>query len=404
MKKLLFLMLFCSVALVMNAQTDAKYLQGAVPEVDGKVIFTKSIAVNKPIADSKLFDLLEQWAQSQYPNKEESKRRILLNNPEKKTIACLGDDPLVFKRSALSLDAATMSYQLILEVINGKCEATIRNIRYEYNESGRNAEIFPAEVMITDKFALNKKGDKLNSYYNKFRVSSIDSINAIFDRIDIYLNGVKVTAGAVDREYQNSTATTTPSVATPAPATAPVAIAVETPVATTTTGNSLAGFRQIAADKIPGNIVKLLNDAVLITSGTANQTNVMTASWGGLGVFWQKPIAISFLNPTRYSVSTMDNGDTYTISFYTEAYKDALEYCGTTSGRDTDKIKGSGLTPIKTPSGATAFAEAWMIFECKKVVAQQIFADAVKVDVPEEWKKNGYHKIYIGEILNVWVK
>ena len=212
-------------------------------------------------------------------------------------------------------------------------------------------------------------------------------------------------AGAVERDYQP----TAPVVSVPMAALAPAAVAAETYQETgaapsvTETGSvsALPGFRQISADKIPGNIVKLLNNWTLITSGTAEKTNVMTASWGGLGVFWEKPVAFCFLNPSRYSVQTMDQGETYTISFYTEAYKDAMLYCGNNSGRNTDKIKGSGLTPIKTPSGATAFAEAWMIFECKKIIAQQISPDAVKTQVPAEWSKNGYHKMYVGEILNV---
>ncbi len=303
-----------------------------------------------------------------------------------------------------------MSYQLILEISDGKCGVAIRNIKYNY--AGEKHPI-SAEDQITDAVALNKNKDKLNRYYDKFRTHTVDTVNSIFDRIDVYLNGISKQGAAslppVVSQVSPSRVTepepasqsvvqepeATPVQATPAPET-PV---IEKPTAT------LEGYRQIAPDKIPGNIVKLLSDAMLITSGTSEQTNVMTASWGGLGRLWEKPVTFCFLNPTRYSVQTMDKGDTYTISFYTEAYRDAVMYCGSVSGRDTDKIKGSGLTPVKTPSGATAFAEAWMIIECKKIVAQPISSDAViDKNLPEEWRKDGYHKMYIGEILNVWVK
>lgn len=400
--------MFAATAFAATSQTDSKYLAGAVPEVDGKVLFSRTITVNKPITDDRLFELMDKWVSNEYSVQDGSRQRILLSNKEDKSIAAQGDMTLVFKRSALSLDQSNMLYQLILQINGGKCEAVVRSIKYEYNDAGKKISTFPAEEMITDKYALNKKGDKLNNYYNKFRIYTVDSINALFNKIDVYLNGVKVVAGAVERDYQP----TAPAASVPMPALAPAAVATETyqetvtapSVAETGSVSALPGFRQISADKIPGNIVKLLNNWTLITSGTAEKTNVMTASWGGLGVFWEKPVAFCFLNPSRYSVQTMDQGETYTISFYTEAYKDAMLYCGNNSGRNTDKIKGSGLTPIKTPSGATAFAEAWMIFECKKIIAQQISPDAVKTQVPAEWSKNGYHKMYVGEILNVWVK
>lgn len=408
MKKLFFLLMFAATAFAATSQTDSKYLAGAVPEVDGKILFSSTITVNKPITDDRLFELMDKWVSNEYSVQDGSRQRILLSNKEDKSIAAQGDMTLVFKRSALSLDQSNMLYQLILQINGGKCEAVVRSIKYEYNDAGKKISTFPAEEMITDKYALNKKGDKLNNYYNKFRIYTVDSINALFNKIDVYLNGAKVVAGAVERDYQP----TAPAASVPMAALAPAAVAAETYQETvaapsvTEIGSvsALPGFRQISADKIPGNIVKLLNNWTLITSGTAEKTNVMTASWGGLGVFWEKPVAFCFLNPSRYSVQTMDQGETYTISFYTEAYKDAMLYCGNNSGRNTDKIKGSGLTPIKTPSGATAFAEAWMIFECKKIIAQQISPDAVKTQVPAEWSKNGYHKMYVGEILNVWVK
>ncbi|SHG05790.1 DUF4468 domain-containing protein [Dysgonomonas macrotermitis] len=423
MKKLLFLLTFAVVAIVVRAQSEAKYLAGAVPEVDGRVIFSRTISVAKLIADDKLFDLMETWAKENYASKAGSKQRVLLVDKSGSSIACQGDADLVFKSTALSLDKAGMLYQLIIQVQGGKCEASVRSIKYEYNDTGSKVNTYPAEEMIVDKYALNSKGDKLSSYYSKFRVHTVDSVNAIFDRIDVYLNGVKVRAGAVEREYntlapvaQQAPVQAEPVVSQSGAALPIAGSALSEPKAVTSIAtpvvealdevpSTMVGFRQVLPDKIPGNIIKLLNNWTLITSGTPDDTNVMTASWGGLGVFWEKPVAFCFLNPTRYSVSTMDKGDTYTISFYTEAYKDAMLYCGQNSGRNTDKIKGSGLTPIKTPSGATAFAEAWMIFECKKIVAQQISPDAVKTtEIKSDWSKNGFHKMYIGEILNVWIK
>lgn len=405
MKKRILFLLFTVITISLNAQVDSKYLKGAVPEVDGKVVFSKTIKVDNPISDEKIFELMNTWAQNNYGSSTNSKQRILLSNATDKTIACRGEKDLIFKNSALSLDKTEMSYQFILQIESGACIATIKNIKYNYYDKGSSKALFPAEEIISDEAALN--GEKLNRYYDKFRIHTIDSVTSIFNSIDVYLNGVRKREGAVAAEVQRTAPAIIQSSSTSSIPLTP--LTPSTPIETQyiETGAKLAGFRQVAADKIPGNIIKLLNDATLITSGSGENLNVMTASWGGLGVFWEKPVAFCFLNPQRFSISTMDKGDTYTISFYTEAYKDALQYCGSTSGRNEDKIKGSGLTPIKTPSGATAFAEAWMIFECKKMISQPLSQDAIAdktSDAAKKWNGKELHKMYIGEILNVWVK
>ena len=389
MNKFLLISLCTVISAFTFAQEKAKYLAGAVPEVDGKVVFSKTIKVKNNVSKANLFELMNKWADEEYNNKKGEKdlnNRVLLSNAEEGDIACGGEQYLVFKKNAFILDRTKMSYQLILAVAEGQCDVTVRNIRYDYSD---NKGVVPAEEVIADNIALSKNGDKLNRYFDKFRIHTIDSINAIMKDIDVYLNGT-VKSGAV----------ASVSVTIESPVENPAMVSFAGPLST-----DMPGFRKVAADKIPGNYIKLLSDWTLITSGTSDQVNVMTASWGGLGTFWEKPVAFCFLNPTRYSVQMMDKGEYYTISFYTEAYKEALKYCGSVSGRTTDKVKGSGLTPIKTPSGATAFSEAWMILECKKIVSQQLSSESiVDKNLPTDWTKDGFHKMYIGEILNVWIK
>lgn len=402
MNKRIFIILFALVSVLVQAQQNAKYLAGAVPEIDGKIVFSRTITVNNNISSKDLFQLMDKWAKDNYTSDSDSKNRVLLSDEADLSIACLGDNKLVFKKNAFVLDQASMIYQLILNIEKGKCEAVIRNIKYDYPSESKS--LLPAEDVISDETALDQKKGKLYKRFDKFRIHTVDSVNGIFNSIDLYLNGRQTTGAAqvIVKESQNSQPIQYSNVAEPV-----LSPSIRESVAAipSVSSSSVVGYKQVQADKIPGNIIKLLSDWMLITSGTSENLNVMTASWGGLGTFWEKPVAFCFLNPTRYSVQTMDKGDVYTLSFYTEAYKDALKYCGTTSGRTTDKIKGSGLTPIELPSGATAFSEAWMILECKKIVAQPISPDAVVVKPTDgDWSKNGYHKMYIGEILNVWVK
>lgn len=396
MKKYVLFSFFVFAYTLVNAQVDKKYLQEAVPEVDGKVVFSKAIGLNNGISEDALFDQVSEWANQRYNGVNEN-NRILLIDKDKKEIACKGETNLVFKSSFLVLDQAVMSYQLVLDVESSACNMFLKGIRYKYSD-----ENLVAENAITDKEALN--GNKLNRYYGRFRTHTIDSVNAVFKSLEAYLVSVNTPQTAqpvVQSVVQTSIPSTSPSVSTPVAS--PVAVA--SPSVASGTVSTMPGFKSVTADKIPGNYIKLLSNWTLISSGKGDKQNVMTASWGGIGTLWEKPVAFCFLNPTRYSITTMDSGDTYTISFYTEAYKDAMQYCGSTSGRNTDKIKGSGLTPIQTPSGALAFSEAWMILECRKVLAQPISVDAVTdKSVTEKWNKDGFHKMYVGEILNVWIK
>lgn len=202
-----------------------------------------------------------------------------------------------------------------------------------------------------------------------------------------------------------------PAVQPPAPVPSisqltPVPPVVSQPAPVPATATTLDGYRSITPDRIPGNIIKMLSeDWMLITAGKDEEFNMMTASWGGLGVLFGKPVAICYINPARYTYRLMETSDTYTFTFYTEAYRDVLQYCGSASGRDQDKVKESGLTPLTTPTGSKAFGEAWMIIECRKMISQPLSTEVMNdPQLKAEWLGKQVHKMYIGEIINVWVK
>ncbi|MFV0418312.1 MAG: DUF4468 domain-containing protein [Dysgonomonas sp.] len=378
-----FLILLCTIVSVFaNAQDDnSKYLAGAIPEIDGRVVFTKTIEPKRAVSDTDLYELMLKWANTNYAESqdEELLRRVLLANSEERDIACYGEDFFTFRRNAFILDRAKITYQLIIDIKEGKCEVAIRNIKFDYQSESKGT---PAEEMISDRIALNKSKDKLNRYYDKFRIRTVDSVNSIFNSIDVYLNG-KPTVAAVS---------------TPGAVEAMTAGKTETQVAS---DGQLAGYKRITIDKIPE---KLLNSWTVITSGQSNQPDVMTALWGGTGSFGDNKVAFSILNPERHKTDVIDNGDTYTISFYTDIYSDALKAIETRDGKSADKIKKSELTPLKTPSGAVAFSEAWMIIECKKGTMQPSTTGSITDSDSSGLSKEGYNKTYIGEIINVWVK
>ena len=106
---------------------------------------------------------------------------------------------------------------------------------------------------------------------------------------------------------------------------------------------------------------------MLVTAGTSESFNTMTASWGGLGWLWNKPVAFVFIRPERYTHGFIEASDCMTLSFYGEEYREALKICGTKSGRDIDKVAATGLTPEELESGNMTFGEARLTLDCRKL-------------------------------------
>ena len=165
-------------------------------------------------------------------------------------------------------------------------------------------------------------------------------------------------------------------------------------------------FRNISPKDIPGNVIKIISDDwMLISAGTKDKFNSMTAGWGGFGVMWGKPVAFILVRNTRYTYEFLEKEDSFTLSFFEEKYRPALKIFGTKSGRDTDKVKLAGFTPMAAAPGM-AYSEARMIVVCKKIYGDKIKGDCATDPVKAKSLNatEDYHKLYFGEITDVWVK
>lgn len=170
---------------VADKRQDAKYLVGAVPLVNNKVVFNEKIALNTKVSEDKLYEYLVEWAKMKYAPSSESTQRILFTDSIKKEVALFGDQPLTFKSQFLVLDQAQFEYNLIVSVEKNGYDLVYKGLKYEYGDFENKKE--PAENLITDKIALNKKGDKLNRYYDKFRIFTIDTIAGITNEFKHFL-------------------------------------------------------------------------------------------------------------------------------------------------------------------------------------------------------------------------
>lgn len=162
-------------------------------------------------------------------------------------------------------------------------------------------------------------------------------------------------------------------------------------------------FQPMPIDLIELNpFTQIGKDWALVTAGTKVKANTMTISWVGVGVLWGKNVAYIFIRDSRYTKEFLDNNEFFSVSFLSEAYRDALKYCGSHSGRDGDKFKESGLTPAYRHS-IPYIDEGNLILLCEKMSATRITEDSFLVpEIKEKWYKDGdMHTMYIAEILEV---
>ena len=165
-------------------------------------------------------------------------------------------------------------------------------------------------------------------------------------------------------------------------------------------------FKEVKIEELSFNpFTKISKEWMLITAGDEEKHNTMTASWGGVGIMWGMNVATAYIRPQRYTKEFVDAEDMFTLSFFKEDYRKALNLCGSKSGRDCDKDKEAGLTPYYT-DGTTAYEEADLIFVCRKLYAQEMKPECFTVDGPDEkwYPGKDYHTMYMGEIVKVLVR
>ena len=160
------------------------------------------------------------------------------------------------------------------------------------------------------------------------------------------------------------------------------------------------------AEKIQENVFKLIGkDWMLVTAGDKGSFNTMTASWGGMGILWNKQVSFCFVRLSRYTYTFMENTDYYTLSFFEEKYRDVLNICGSKSGRDIDKVVETGLTPVEDDTGAVYFNEAKLVLVCKKLYFQDIEPlNFLEPGINMNYPTKDYHRMYIGEITKCYIR
>lgn len=295
MKHLFLLLAF--LPFFLSAQEDAKYLEGAVPVENGKVVFTKEIQIPS-LSQNEVYETAMKWAEERFNNED---CRVVYQNRDKGEMAATGKEYIIFSSTALSLDRSRMSYQVLIYCQDQLCTIKLTNIRYEYDVAyQREPEKYIAEEWITDENSIRK--GKLNRISGKFRRKTIDFADELF-------TGAMNVFGQQAMQAQTVAPTSSKETETaPVKETKPAA-------QTSAIQNAPEGFTRMDAGNIPNILKQLLPDSDMRIKMADNNLSESQAEWKGFSTLFGKEIASFSADANSDFCKGVKEGEIYTIQF-----------------------------------------------------------------------------------------
>lgn len=164
-------------------KADAKYMEGAITtNAEGKVEFTLDTDANGKSADE-IYNIVYQYMSDLTQGENNIKSRMALVNKDQHIIANTMDEWLVFSNTFLSLDRSEFRYNLVASIKDNHLTLSMERLYYVYEEDRSTGFKAPAEEIINDKIALNKKKTDLAKIFGKFRKLTIDRKDQIFSEL-----------------------------------------------------------------------------------------------------------------------------------------------------------------------------------------------------------------------------
>ncbi len=166
-------------------------------------------------------------------------------------------------------------------------------------------------------------------------------------------------------------------------------------------------FKTIEAEALERNPFTLFAKGwPILTAGHLDNYNGMTIGWGGLGTLWRRKVVTVYVRPQRYTYRFVESEPYFSLSILDESHKDALSFFGTNSGRNVDKAKETGLTPVAFEDKTVYFAESKLVLVLKKIYSDDLDKSRfVGLDPNEFYQAPGdTHRVYIGEIVSILQK
>lgn len=167
------------------------------------------------------------------------------------------------------------------------------------------------------------------------------------------------------------------------------------------------GFCEITPYELENAMELIGKEWMLITADDEEKgkVNAMTASWGCLGVLWNKNICVCFIRPQRYTYGLVEKSEKISIAFMgsEKEYRTALAVCGRESGRDCDKLEKCGLH-TELLDGVPAISEARVVLVCRKIYVDDLKESGFIDKSLLSHYDGDFHRVYVCEIEKAYKK
>jgi flavin reductase (DIM6/NTAB) family NADH-FMN oxidoreductase RutF len=156
-------------------------------------------------------------------------------------------------------------------------------------------------------------------------------------------------------------------------------------------------------DAFQETLRRLDSPGALLVAGR-EKPNLMAIGWGSIGIIWGKPIFVVLVRPSRFTHGLMESWPEFTVNIPSPDMDKTVDFCGSKSGRDVDKVAMCGLTlepghKIEVPS----IAECPIHYECRTVHKNNVIPAELPSGITSEFYPCGdFHTVYFGEILGVY--
>jgi len=298
---------------VAQETNDSRYLEGAVPEVDGKVFFSKSFQI-VGMSKDEIMQRTGVWMEDLLKGYKNDSR-IVLTDEEKGNIVGNVDHYIVFSNAGLALDRTRMLFLLTATAQPENLKLDIHRIRYVYNETGKE-ETFPAEEMISDEYALNKSHTKLVRGVAKFRRKTVDYVDSLFVGVMDALAG-KDKNKEMERVRNLQDNATVVIGGNDTPTSQPVVDVVKADTPQPKTADVPEGFKEADINNLSADLIAAANGRLVITVGSDiyNMTTLTANAGGSLGKLQGNPVVHTIFGAEQDTSAVM-KADTYSVRFY----------------------------------------------------------------------------------------
>ncbi len=161
---------------------------------------------------------------------------------------------------------------------------------------------------------------------------------------------------------------------------------------------------EVKFDAYLGETVAALPDGLLLVSlDPEGQANAMAIGWATVGIVWGRPMFVVLVRYSRYTFECMDATGDFTINVPYPRQAEAVQFCGTVSGRDHDKFAECGFTVVESEMVKSPhIGECGLVYECRVVQHTDVIPENFDPAIISQFYVDGdFHRIYFGEILRV---